>query len=567
VSASSIAMARRRLRWGCGIGVIVSLVAWLGASEVRAQGSAPSAPAPSVAEHALLEAEAKQGDTVVVNHRPIVTFHAPLLGRSPRERALAGSIATKIVVQRGGPGRVTVWQGKDTAGLQVDGIIVLYLTPDDIDSGTNLAEAAEVARERLQQAVNEMHEATDVRSIGIGLALSALATVLIYALVRAAFVLRRRLLARLGSLLDNWRPMQPGKGLLAAYVPHARAATSFVALALTWGLALLLLNLWATFVLRQFAFTRYWGERASQWFLGVLQEFAAGIAEAVPGLLTVVLIFLIARQVTRANGALMRRVEYGELDLAWLDQDTAGPTRRIGNFVIWLFALAVAYPFLPGSSSDAFKGVSVLAGLMLSLGASSVVGQVMAGLALMYSRSLRVGEYVKAGNIEGTVAAIGLFAIKVHTGVGQEVSVPNTVVVSGPVENYSRLAHGQFILHTAITIGYSTPWRQVHAMLIEAARRTPGVVDQPPPYVLQAALSDFYVEYRLCAHSGEAGPQQRAEALNLLHANVQDVFNENGVQIMSPHYVADPPQPQVVAPQAWSPPLAPAASAPKARSA
>ena len=200
---------------------------------------------------------------------------------------------------------------------------------------------------------------------------------------------------------------------------------------------------------------------------------------------------------------------------------------------------------------------------MLSLGASGVVGQAMAGFSLMYSRCLRVGEYVKIGETEGTVTAIGMFATKVHTGLGEEVSLPNAVVFSQPVRNFSRLVQdGQFVLHTAVTIGYSTPWRQVHAMLLEAARRTPGVADDPAPYVVQTALSDFYVEYRLCAHGNKSAPRRRAEAVSALHANVQDVFNENGVQIMSPHYRADPPQAQVVPPEDWSPTLAPRSGAP-----
>jgi small-conductance mechanosensitive channel len=126
------------------------------------------------------------------------------------------------------------------------------------------------------------------------------------------------------------------------------------------------------------------------------------------------------------------------------------------------------------------------------------------------------------------------------------------VIFGQPVRNFSRLVTGgHFMLNTSVTIGYATPWRQVHAMLLEAARRTPEVAQEPPPYVVQSALSDFYVEYRLCAQSGEDAPKRRVEAIDRLHANIQDVFNEHGVQIMSPHYMADPPQPQVVPPEAW----------------
>jgi small-conductance mechanosensitive channel len=190
---------------------------------------------------------------------------------------------------------------------------------------------------------------------------------------------------------------------------------------------------------------------------------------------------------------------------------------------------------------------------MLSLGASNVVGQVLSGLSLMYSRSLRVGEYVKLGETEGTVVALGMFTTKVHTGMGEEVSLPNNVVFSQPIRNFSRLVKdGNFMLHTSVTIGYATPWRQVHAMLLEAANRTPGVASDPTPYVVQTALSDFYVEYRLCAQSNKHAPSRRVEAMNQLHANVLDVFNEHEVQIMSPHYRSDPAEPQIVPPGKWS---------------
>jgi len=266
-----------------------------------------------------------------------------------------------------------------------------------------------------------------------------------------------------------------------------------------------------------------------------------------------VLIFAFARMTARATSALLDRVERGETLLPWLDNDIVAPTRRLVVALIWLFALAMAYPYLPGAQSDAFKGVTVLVGLMLSLGASSVVGQALSGLSLMYSRSVRIGEYVKIGETEGTVVRLGMFTAKIHTGLGEEVSLPNTMIFGQAIRNFSRLAEsGSFVLHTTVTIGYSTAWRQVHALLLEAARRTPAVADNPPPYVVQTALSDFYVEYCLCAQSSKNAPRRRIEAMNQLHANVQDVFNENGVQIMSPHYMADPTELQIVPPGAWS---------------
>ncbi|WP_200232064.1 mechanosensitive ion channel domain-containing protein [Rubrivivax gelatinosus] len=501
--------------------------------------------------------------TLELNHRRIADLRATLLGDAAAERAAMARAALEEAA-RHGPGVVTHTRVGDSVRFDVDGMPMFFLAADDLP-GRNpeamLDAAALKTERRLVQALQEAHEAADPRRLAAGAGWAAGATVAVLLALRALLALRRLASARLGRRVDAWQARAARDGVLATYLPHTRSAAALAGAALAWGAALLLVDLWAGFVLRQFAYTRPWGERATGWLLTVLGDFALGAAGAVPGLLIVALIFVLARLATRALSLLLRRVEQGELGLAWLDRDTAVPTRRIGNLLVWLFALALAYPYLPGASSESFKGVTVLAGLMLSLGASGVVGQAMAGVGLMYSRSLRVGEYVRIGEVEGTVTAIGMFATKLHTGLGEEVSLPNTVVVGQPVRNFSRLVQdGQFVLHTGVTIGYATPWRQVHAMLLEAARRTPGVAAEPAPYVVQTALSDFYVEYRLVAQADRGAPRSRAEAMNRLLANIQDVFNENGVQIMSPHYRGDPPAPQVVAPGEWfagGPPLKP----------
>jgi small-conductance mechanosensitive channel len=159
---------------------------------------------------------------------------------------------------------------------------------------------------------------------------------------------------------------------------------------------------------------------------------------------------------------------------------------------------------------------------------------------------------VRLGEHEGTVVEMGMFTTRVRTGLGEELSVPNSFALSTVSKNYSRVVKGTgFVLDTTVTIGYDAPWRQVHAMLIEAAGRTPGVLSVPAPHVFQTALSDFYVEYRIVCQAVPSEPRSRAEVLSLLHANVQDVFNEYGVQIMSPHYLGDPASPKVVPRAKW----------------
>lgn len=207
----------------------------------------------------------------------------------------------------------------------------------------------------------------------------------------------------------------------------------------------------------------------------------------------------------------------------------------------------MAYPYFPGSNTEAFKGLSVLVGIMLSIGGSGVVGQAASGLIMIYSRVLREGEYVKIGEIEGLVTTIGIFSTKIRTSIGEEV---NALIGSSITVNSSRLAEGNgLVVHTTVTIGYNTSWRQVHAMLMRAAESTPGLRSAPKPFVSQSALSDFYVEYRLCAQVDR--PEIRRITLTALHANIQDVFNEFGVQIMSPHYENDPLEKVWVPKEQW----------------
>ena len=234
---------------------------------------------------------------------------------------------------------------------------------------------------------------------------------------------------------------------------------------------------------------------------------------------------------------------------------------------LWLFALAVAYPYLPGSDTDAFKGVSVFIGLVISLGSSGIVNQLMSGFTLTYSRAVQTGDYVKVGDVEGTVTNLGMLATKLRTPRREEATIPNAVMVSSVTTNYSRLqqAEGVFV-PTTVTIGYDVPWRQVQALLLLAAGRTPGVRRDPGPRVLQTGLHDFYVSYTLLVCLED--PAAKGPVLDALHGQIQDAFNQFGVQIMSPNYEADPSAPKVVAPAQWfsAPAVTPAPEEVHARS-
>jgi len=493
---------------------------------------------------------------LVFQNREIVILRAVVLGYTPAERAAAAADRLSHVSDGfGGDEEVTTRPIDDGLLVEVGGRAIFLLVPGDVNTlvGETLESVAKRVTANLTLALDASREQRDlisiVKAVGAAAAATALFLLLTWGLVRGGGWLANRMQSLAVALISHLRV---GGHVAVSPEPVGFWIRRTVVIA-GWLIGLFLAYVWLTFLLARFPYTRPWGEQLEEFLLRVLGTVARGVAGAIPGLVFVAVIFFMARVLTRTITAFMGRVERGRITLSWLDADIASPTRRLLNTVLWLFALAMAYPYLPGAQSEAFKGLSVLVGLMITIGASGIVGQAASGLILVYSRALRRGEYVRIGETEGTVAEVGLFATRVRTGLGEEVVLPNAYIVSNTTKNYSRaIAGGRgFVLDTTVTIGYSTPWRQVHAMLLEAARRTPGMLPEPPAFVVQTALSDFYVEYRLVAYAGPEVPEKRARVLDALHANIQDVFNEYGVQIMSPHYMMDTPRPQVVPKENW----------------
>ena len=212
--------------------------------------------------------------------------------------------------------------------------------------------------------------------------------------------------------------------------------------------------------------------------------------------------------------------------------------------------MVVAYPYIPGSSTDAFKGISVLAGVLFSIGSSSMLGNVIAGYILIYQKAFHVGDRVMIGEHVGDIVEIKNQVTVMRTWHSEEVVIPNSAVLGSKIVNYSATARtGGVLFYSSVTIGYDTPWRQVEAMLLAAAERTPGLLKEPKPFVLKRALEDFYVKYELNAYSVE--PSNMLQMYSTLHQNILDEFNEHGVQIMSPHYFTQPDHAVVVPREKW----------------
>ena len=308
--------------------------------------------------------------------------------------------------------------------------------------------------------------------------------------------------------------------------------------------------LWLVFVLRQFPLTRGLGTTLLDGILAPLAKLGLGFLDAMPSLLFLVILYYAIRGTLRLVRAFFAAVARGNVSWSNFEPEWAMPTYNLIRMAIIALALVVAYPYIPGSDSAAFKGVSLFAGVVLSLGSSSAISNMIAGYMMTYRRAFRVGDRVKIGDVTGEVTEIRLQVTHLRTPKNEEVVIPNSQIVNGSVQNYSTLAkESSLLLHTTVGIGYETPWRQVEAMLLEAARRTSGLVARPEPFVLQTALGDFAITYEI--NVGCDDPHRMAQLYTALHRNILDVFNEYGISIMTPAYVADPPDAKVVPKSKW----------------
>lgn len=495
------------------------------------------------------------GVALVIGGRQVHSFRAPLGALSAEERAEMADRHVREALERGGEGWTSVLPLVDGVAVQLDETNLFVVLPGDAraDRGETAHALANRSARVLQQVWAEHREHRDPRLNLLAIGKLLLATLGLFIVLRLIVKLSRVLQQRL-----SLRLAQQVRGLLPGAVqPHLHSLLVTlivrVSVVLVWLLGLAALVAYVAYGLELFALTRPTAELLVASLAGSLGQGLAACGAALPGLFIALLIFLLARLLTQVTRSLFDRINEGTVQIGALDAHTAPATRGLINVGIWLFALAMAYPYLPGSQTEAFKGLSVLLGVMVSIGASGLVGQVASGLILVFTRALLVGEYVRIHEHEGTVTEIGLCLTRLKTGKGEEIALPNSLVISQVTRNLSRHAasDGGSVLEAGVTIGYDVAWRQVHALLQDAAASVPGLLREPAPYVIQTALSDFYVEYRLVAQVDGAGTLPRARVLSKLHETILDTFNAHGVQIMSPHYVGDPAEPKLVLHGHW----------------
>ncbi|HXV67634.1 MAG TPA: mechanosensitive ion channel family protein [Nitrospira sp.] len=431
---------------------------------------------------------------------------------------------------------VTAADRETTSELVYGETVVMTVTDRDAQpTGKTRQEVAAEYAQKIQSALAKSRQQATSRTFVVDAVLALLDTVILIGLL----VLFGKMFPKVYARVDAWRvtrirPIQIQRvellsaDQIAATLIAAAKAVRFIATAA-------LLYVYLTSVLGIFPWTRGISASLLDAVLSTLRAIAQAFTTYVPDVVSIVVIVVMTRYIIKLIHLVFDGIERGAITFTGFHRDWAMPTYRIVRFLVIVFAAIACFPYIPGSRSEGFRGIGVFLGLLISLGSAAAFGNIIAGVVLTYMRPFSLGDRVKIADTTGDVMEKTLLVTRLRTIKNVDVTIPNAMVLGSHLVNFSACARDQgLILHTSVTIGYVAPWRTVHELLIGAARATTHILPKPEPFVLQTSLNDFYVTYELNAYTDQ--PNLMATIYAELHQNIQDKFNEAGVEIMSPHY-------------------------------
>ncbi len=469
-------------------------------------------------------------DTVLVLHARLgaftVTERAAAI-RARLERVAANATANADSLR-------VLEEASTTDIVLRDVILVAVTNADAAAAGTTRAQLAADWSLRIGNALRAQGFETRLRTIALGIVfalLVAIATVLIFRVVQRVF-------QRLRTTVEQRRQAMPGLRVQRLELLSGNQLADAILGALSVlrvVLIALLLYLTLPIILSFFPWTERYADPLFAWVLSPFARVWNAFIAYLPSLFTIAAISVVTWYLLRLIRLFFTGIERGNISFRGFFPEWARPTYQLVRTLVLIFAFIMAWPYLPGSDSDAFKGVGVMLGLLISFGSASAIGNVVGGIVLTYMRPFRVGDRVRISDTTGDIIEKNLLVTRIRTIKNEDITVPNSMVLGSHIINYSATAGvSGVILHTTVTIGYDAPWRQVYALLLAAAVKTEDILADPAPFVFQLSLDDFYVSYELNAYT--PAPNRMAATYSALHANIQDAFNEAGVEIMSPHY-------------------------------
>ena len=498
------------------------------ASSVLLQGQQSAPPSPPAA----------QGYPVTVEGHEAFQIFEPLGPISAHDRAQRASARLEKLVYTPGADLTAIAPSDSDYGTLIklgDEVLTIVTDNDAERMHVNRAALAKYYATQIQNTVMQARQEHGAKFL-VRAAIYALATLLLYVLVVWLVAAGSRALLK--------RLQRPGDPLIKGFkIQESEILAGQRLAAILAGLvrllrAIIIFLLTLVFLGTEFKFfpwTRVHGRHLLDYVLTPLRFMGTAVLNYLPKLVYILIILAVMYYVMKFVRILAREFERGTIRIRGFYPEWIKPTYNIVRFLLIAFTAVLVYPYLPGENSPAFKGVGIFLGVLLSLGSTSAVANAVAGIILTYTRGFRVGDWVKIGDNIGDVTSQNVLATHLRTFQQEEIVIPNAVVLNSHVVNYSLLGQTEgIILHTSATIGYDVPWRTVQRLMIEAALKTPDILADPAPFVLQKALDDSYVQYEINAYT--RNPHAMFVIYSHLHSNIQDCFYAAGVEIMSPVY-------------------------------
>lgn len=465
----------------------------------------------------------------------LYTVQLKLKNQTPEERAET-SVAhlTEFAEDYGTPvDELKIDDTEVSTDIIGNGIVIAIFTSDDADAeGKPRLQLAQEALPRIKAAVLNYRDRHSNEAILRSAGETLLATLLLVASIWLVNVTFRRL------ILVSTRTLR----IQGAAAPTLQSFAKNFLTSIRFFLILILIYFYLHTSLAFFPWTRQLSIQLLGYIIDPLRTIGSQFVHKIPDLLFLCVLTIVIRYVLKFMRLFFYLIETGRFSPSGFYPEWAKPTYRIMRALVIAFALVVAFPYVPGSNTEAFKGISIFVGVLFSLGSTSAISNMIAGMILTYMRPYKLGDWVSIGQTMGVITEMSFLVTRVHTPKNEEIAIANSIVLGQEITNYSNMARENgLIVHTSVTISYSAPWRKVHELLISAALATEWIQPEPAPFVLQTALNDFYVTYQINAYT--AIPAQSKNPLDMqtlysnLHRNMQDKFNDGGVEIMSPHYL------------------------------
>jgi small-conductance mechanosensitive channel len=429
-------------------------------------------------------------------------------------------------------------QSENTIDIVYKDMIVMSVSESDaMWSNKTKADLADENSKKIKESILSAKKGNRVIVLLFRIGLVILVFGVIYLLIRlintghkktGQFIIRNK---------ESWFRSLSYKDYTFLSVEQELKLVTFSLKLIRWFFIILLLYLVLPVIFSIFPFTQGWAGVLFRLVWSPFKGVLISIWDFVPNIFSILVIYLVFRYSIRLVKYVFSEINSGNLKLSGFHEDWAMPTFGIIRFLLYAFMFVLIFPYLPGSDSGIFKGVSVFIGVLFSLGSTSAISNIVAGLVITYMRPFKLGDRIKIGELTGDVIEKNMLITRLRTIKNEEITIPNSAVLSGNTINYSSISKNDgLIIHTTVTIGYDVPWRDMHQALIEAALKTEFISEEPIPFVLQTSLDDFFVSYQINAYTYESNKQ--ASIYSELHRNIQDVCKEKGIEIMSPHYNA-----------------------------